>query len=61
MKERDKRKKSIKEKFSFKRKCVIVKSKMSLKEKKFKRKKKISLTIFLSKKSNRKFLSRNSK
>lgn len=47
MKEKDRKKMSIKEKFNLKRKCVIVKSRMSPKERKFKRKNKMNLTIFL--------------
>lgn len=61
MKEKDRKKMSIKEKFNSKRKCVIVKSRMSPKERKFKRKKKTNLTIFLLKKLNRKFPSKNNK
>lgn len=61
MKDKEKRKKSIKERLNLRKKCVIDKWKMSLKERNFKRRRKINLTIFLSKKSKKKFLSNNRK
>lgn len=61
MKERDKKKKSIKEKYNLKRKCAIVKLRINLKERKLKRKKKINLIIFLFKRSNKKSQFKNNK
>lgn len=61
MKDKEKRKKSIKERLNLRKKCVIDKWKMSLKERNFKRRRKINLIIFLSKKSKKKFLSNNRK
>lgn len=61
MREKLKRKINTKEKLNSKRKCVIVKLKMNLKEKKLKRKNRTNLTIFLCKKLKKKFLLKNRK
>lgn len=61
MREKLKRKINTKEKLNSKRKCVIVKLKMNLKEKKLKRKNRTNLIIFLCKKLKKKFLLKNRK